>query len=322
MQRDVYVHLGAHKSASTTLQQNLELNKEYLKEKGFWYITPSEIAKSPLGRHFRGISQNKFNTEDFYLDSVSHAKKSAENLIKSAPDEKLKIIFSWEGFLGHSALDYYQGIYTTIDLVARSAAEIFGSHNARFLIVIRRQDDFIESCYLQQIKEKRALSFNNFVTNLAPAKMSWLSILDSVAKVCGKENISVVPFELIRDLGTRGFVTECLERLTSEIGVATDFTWKEKANPSISGVGVDIALQTLPLLDNEDVKKDFVRFVFSNLSSSKHGKPRYLDDFARRLLLTNCRNDNAAVFKEYMSCYLDDLNERNENIFRYYMNSV
>lgn len=324
--KDIYVHLGAHKSASTTLQHNLRLNKELLREKGFLYISPAEMGPLPLGRHFRGISQKKFDAdESLYLESISNAKSSLKDLINSDVSEKLKIIFSWEGFFGHSSLDKYQGIYTTNSLVGRSLAEIFGEYNTHFLMVTRRQDDFIESCYLQQIKEKRAIRFDGFVKNIDPARLSWLIILESIVANCGRDRVSAVPFELIKHVGAQGFVEECLRKLTGEENITQGFSWKEKANPSISGVGVEIALQTLPLLNNQDRKNEFIRFVFSSLSSAKHGKARYLDDFSKNLILEVCRNDNRALFDRYMSDYLRETNalyEHGQKVFQYYMNEL
>ncbi|MGQ7298495.1 hypothetical protein [Marinobacter nauticus] len=320
MSKKIYVHIGAHKSASTTIQQNLAFNKDKLKDSGVAYISPSEIAKSALGRHFRSISIGELDQEDSYLRSLSAARESMIKLLSQ--HQEPNVVFSWEGFLGHSGLDLYNGFYTKIDVVSKSIKYIFGDYFFRILLVVRRQDDFIESCYLQQIKEQRSIDFVSFVDEIKPSKISWLYIAEILSNSVGRDNFSVIPFEAIKTLGTKKFIEKCLNLLLGGGNVGSDFICKESSNHSISAEGVDIALKALPLIADPSEKKSFIRFVFSTFSSSKYGRARYFDSFNKRLMLKYCRDDNVTLFNRYILSDLDHDDCFGSSCLGYYVRDI
>lgn len=314
----VYVHIGAHKSASTTLQANLGLNEGLLSNKGYLYISPTKIAQSSLGAHFRKISRNRINEFNGFDESLAQAKLSLKQFMMLSANQKLNPIFSWEGILGHSALDFYHGIYTTIDLIAKSLAEIFSEYDAHFLLIIRRNDDFIESCYLQQIKECRTLAFHDFVENINPEKIFWGPVLHSLSAYLGGDRLAVVPFELIKHVGASGFVKYCLEKMLGIKLDLSDFDWHDQANPSLSIIGVDVLLNILPHLDNAMAKKILVRYCFENLSSAKYGKPVLFDSLTRNMMVSFCREDNMELFKSYIESDLINY----KDLVDYYIGNV
>lgn len=312
MAQRVYVHIGAHKSASSTLQRNLNVNRELLAQRGIWYIPPADIATSDLGSYFRLLASGSEDRLD--LDS---AKAALAEFACSTPHNDFDLLLSWEGILGHSSLDRYHGIYPHAAQVADSVRQIFEDFDYRLLFVTRRQDDFIESSYLQQIKERRTVQFPDFIKELDLSRLSWYRILNSLGATCGLERVVVVPFELIKHVGAAGFVATCLEVLTGRKGLANDFDWNEQANVSMSGPGLELALQGLPLLEN-DVKKTFVRFILKNLSTRTHEKAQLLDPLTRRLLVSHCHRDNALLIEKYMARFLSSSDEREQKSVLYY----
>jgi len=295
-QKRVFLHIGAHKTATTTIQRNIKKNRDVLALKYDIYVfDDGEIYNSDLGAHFKKISQGKLSDDKFDA-SIVKARCYLESRLDEINNDK--ILISWEGFLGHSSLDHYEGIYTHIDSVTESIRRIFGNHTLRILTVIRRQDDFIESCYLQQIKEGRSLSFSEFFEKIDISKLSWLELMDSLNKVF-PNRLAVCTFERIKTDGTEVFLEYCLSKLFEFEIDAVDFAIVNRANASLSEKGVDISRELLPQVIAND-RPELNRIIFRNFSNSKYGKAKYFDEFTRRFLIDKYRQDNKALFDKYV----------------------
>ena len=154
----VHLHIGAHKSASTTIQRNLLTNRDKVKDEfKIGYIGGGDLYRRGVGKHFVKLAQGYFSDgkDEEYISSIEAAKCSIKELFTSI--KEADVVISWEGILGHSALDQYRGIYTHSKRISESLKSIFSDFETEITIVVRRQDDFIESCYLQQIKENLSL---------------------------------------------------------------------------------------------------------------------------------------------------------------------
>jgi hypothetical protein len=300
--RKIYLHIGAHKCASTTLQINLGRNSETLREKyGLSYISPSNIALRPVGKHFMGIAAAHAGSHFDYDRSLNDAR--SDLLRMSSETAEGDLLLSWEGFCGHSSLDMYKGIYTHRDLICRSLTELLPDFDVRLLLIVRRQDEFVESCYLQQIKEQRALTFEDFTNPIDPNSISWLQLADVLSQAFGRERVTVIPFEMIRFSEGSSFFRTCLSSLTSRIYDDYEFDLIDQANPSISSVGVELALKMFPLMPESERRKNAAKYLFTEFSSSKYGRSILFHDFTRRVLLEHCKSENEQLFAKYMPAY-------------------
>jgi len=308
----VFLHLGAHKCASTTLQHNLAANRQHLEAAGLVYVPPGEIAKSPLGSHFMKLANGGFANEALGLKSARAARRTLLERAAAAPGRDL--LLSWEGFLGHSALDRHGGLYPHIDQVAAALSLVLEGFDLRLLLVVRRQDTLIESCYLQQVKEMRALSFADFAAAIDPGRLSWLPVAARLRECCGADRLSLVPFERIVHRGGPDFVAECLARLTGRADLTAGFVWTDKANAGLSGLGVDLALQALPFFETDTARKDFIRLLFTHFSSDRLGRKTFLDPFTRRLIGRLCLSDNLALFGQFMPGDLEARDETDQRL--------
>ena len=224
------------------------------------------------------------------------AKDVFDDLIVNAGSEN--ILISWEGFLGHSGLDRYGGIYTHSRFVADSLKILCSAYTARLLIVARRQDDFIESCYLQQIKESRSLGFAEFTEMIDIGNISWEKVITQFVE-CFGDNFSVCPFEYIKEAESAGFIEYCLSSLFGRSFKADGFSIIEKANVSFSKAGVDISRELLPQLPQER-RAELNKILFQEFSSIRHGKAKYFGKFERQLIKSNCFDSNKTLFDKHI----------------------
>lgn len=297
--KKIHLHIGAHKSASTTVQRNLRRNANKLSEElNTAFLGGTELTHTAFGVHFRKLATGKLHIEDIadYESSIAEVKECINSLVGRISEDT--IIISDEAMLGHSSLDKYKGIYTHIETVADSLKKIFIGYETDITFIVRRQDDFIESCYLQQIKETRSISFDEFLTPINIAKLSWLDICSSL-ECHFKCKVNVIPFESIKQLGAKGFVELFLTIVHSKPIRISGFELIEKANPSFSELGVDVSRNLLPKL-SKDAARKINSILFMDLSSDKYGKASFLNQFYRTLMINKCSKDNEVLFKKYI----------------------
>ena len=290
----ICLHIGVHKAASSTIQKNLKINKDIIfKKYGINYV-PVEIdlQHSPIGMHFRRVSKYVIlqGTEE-YLESINEARFYLDNIIDSLPDCKI-LLLSWEGFLGHSNMSIHGGIYTHHKSVSDSIYKIFGKETS-ILLLTRRQDEFLESCYLQQMKELRTMEFSEFLAPIEINKLHWSDIIDSF------NNIHVVHFESIKSLGTKNFIELCISCVTGIDFSMDGMKIIQKTNASMSIKGSEINKELLPLIGKAD-RGVFGKIIFRNFSSNKYGKAKFFNDFHRRLIIEVCKDKNIELINSHL----------------------
>lgn len=319
MKKKLFLHIGAHKSASTTLQGSFFKNSSLLSgTHEIDYLGPERISKSPLGDYFRLLSQGRLTDDTKRRNSLDEATDFARALISESTANQTLI--SWEGFLGHSALDHYQGLYTHYREVIDSIKSVFSEYDVNILLVLRRQDQFIESCYLQQIKERRLVDFDAFFNSIDQRRLSWLPIVEGLASAFGRDRVVAMPFEMILAVGARQFVGLCLAELTKQPFDGYLFDEVDAhANPSISGVGLELLKRMFELIEDLDRRRRCVRFVFSEFSSAEFGKPLLLREEERAEILRLCLAENRLIFERYISDFVRTEDSASFNVYRYWL---
>lgn len=296
--KDIYIHFGAHKSASTTIQRTLRKSEDYLRERGFKYLESSTIHSKPLGLHFRSLAKTDSLNVCQYQQSLDDAKNYVNELMSSVDEEK--VIISYEGFCGGSALDQYGGIYRHQERIAESVREIFSDYRPKIVFIIRRQDEFLESCYLQQIKEGRILDFSSFKNSINVEGLQWNPMLDNFSQIY-KDDFSVIPFELLKLHGDTRFFLGVFFRALHIEGIELErLNVVEKANQSISKYAIELHKEVVSKVS--DKYKSTLRSIFAQeFPSEKYGKAKFFDGFDRSMILSALRERNTEIFDAYIS---------------------
>lgn len=317
MKKKVYIHIGAHKSASTLIQQNMRENRALFREKyDVDYLLVENLVDTPFIRHFRAIANTeKAMSEHRFFESVEKTTEYIDEAISLSPCGK--ILISWEGILGHSALDRYQGIYTHVKTVSESLKAIFKNQDCRVVLIVRKQDSFIESCYLQQIKEGRTLSFQEFIESIDIHKISWCNIADTLESDFG-ENFGVVPFESITILGAKLFLGSFFNFLMGEEIDMEEVALIENANSGLSARGVDISREILPYISEKNLRA-MKKLIFAEFNSSKLGKASFFDGFTRALIKKANAEGNRELYIRYFSEFISSAGMESDTLKAYWL---
>jgi hypothetical protein len=177
----VYLHIGRHKTGTTSLQNFFGLNKTILANVGILY--PS-------------TGQDKFYMfhHDLFRDIVE------KGLIV---DEKLKFELIEEIIKSNC-----KKILISTEILSRPSMSknelllvknIFKNFNLKLIVYLRRQDDFLESTYANRIRIG-ILSSPTGIMDIDPI-LNYSDFIEKYADIFGSENIIVQSYDKAREVG-------------------------------------------------------------------------------------------------------------------------
>jgi hypothetical protein len=226
-----FIHIGAEKTGSTSIQHFLNLNRIKLQQEGIFFpVAPGVENHTKL--MFYARNENTFEEENLtFRLFIPHSTEAFRQELKASLIEEIghyspkpqKVIFSNE----HCS----SRLYHSEEL--ERLRDLFGlfSKDIRIIIYLRRQDDFLLSTYSTNIKSGKNFPF--FVPELNEETLhryDYLRMLDLWASVFGNENLIVKVFD--RSTMVNGDVVQDFLSLTG-IDINDDYTIPEEKNRSL-----------------------------------------------------------------------------------------
>lgn len=262
----VWVHIGAPKTGTTLLQNQLLENPDRLSAhsigydgEGYW-LGVKLAAESPLPAEELKLQQEKWRAQ-----------------IRRRPESV--VILSSESLIGAQNCPW-----TNSAAVARDLRSILAGFEVKIIFCTRRLDSFYESLYHQFIKEGGALTIEEYQTAYPAERFEWDKLLKGYADCFGADAIRVINFETaIRNPG------RYVEYAFGDLGVPLSFDVGEvpRENPSYNELGLQLALRCNPLLNPEE-KLKLRGFLQANFPKRSGDKFSVIADEERQRL---CRLD-------------------------------
>lgn len=299
MNNILLIHIGMPKTGTTALQNFLLQNDDKLQKYGWSYPILSEEEIPDMS----DIEGNGSNGNAIYIYKAL-LSRSQKLIWEKGMDIALKylknknVILSAEGISVNGIEQFITG--------AKRKYE-----NLKVIVYLRRQDREIESLYNQHIKIGREYgAFDKFAKSDTNLKqwLDYLSKLDSVSHIIGKENLVVRVYEKQQLIGN-DIVTDFL----SVLGIPSDQDeWKRNAkmNPSIEGNYLEIkrimnSVQGIEGLFDyrewEDIQTDIYDVCIA-LSHSYKDKREYgfFTIEQRKTFLGKFAAENEQIAREYL----------------------
>jgi hypothetical protein len=175
-QKELYIHVGTHKTGTTALQHFFSLNREVLRKKGIEY--PNDVG-GEAGQHRLGWSFQKERGRPCRLAPSDMGSSEKEWALAIACGSH-KILISSETLCKCNS--------DNIRLIKKYTS----GYQVKIIIYFRRQDTMANSMFNQIIKasDRKVKDYNQFIY-----KMNYLDFLKEFAEVFGKESIIVRPYE-------------------------------------------------------------------------------------------------------------------------------
>ncbi|WP_164916950.1 sulfotransferase domain-containing protein [Leeuwenhoekiella palythoae] len=240
----IFVHIGYPKSASTTLQKNVfEVHSEIL---NLGLFGTENIGKDTYNISNSNIYLNDSSLRNFYdtITSSHSIEYSKSNVLEQMQGIFKKYIMDCEGkkkatVFSHELLTSVNFSHPDIGLKATRIKEVFP--NAKIIIVIRNQIDFLLSQYRDQPFDPRNFSCGRHVKPdkwIEIALKNDLPLLKSLKynevvklyfELFSKDNVKVLHFEdLILD--KHRFATDLSSFMNISLEETIDSLNKEKQN--------------------------------------------------------------------------------------------
>lgn len=242
---------GAHKTATTLLQQALELNRLTLESKGFAIARRQKFYRTGLLRIL--------NTQQGPATVQSGTLHDALKETLGSGYENRDIVISIENIFG----EVRQNIYSRASIVIRNLKAIFPEHKIQIHFYIRRQDSFLESAFSQTLHRGFDENIDAFLARFSDSPIDWVKIL----RECGSEvpdgAITVTPYETINKNQNR-YVFEFFHKFTSldKAILKRNFEGQlSDTNVTLSAYGMDIARAAFPLMPEIQHRRTLVKLL-------------------------------------------------------------
>ncbi len=292
MDKNIYIHVGMMKTATT-----------YLQKYTFPKLDGDEIYYVKTDNEIFEILRELIDSNPHSFD-IKKAKKQTEKILSTISQKS--ILISWEALIGSTYDNFWSH-----DFIKHSLKSIF---NKVFIImVIRRQDDLVQSLYIQSLQEgycksvKRFVNYRNktfsdyrstlkFGVNIDIKQLNYNIFYKSYLETFSKENVIVLPYELFKENNN-----EFMNKLCKFIGTSWD-THKDKmvngkveANKSYSKISIWLAYLFNRFIIKERtgigfiLEKPFTRILYGVKNKSKTANLlyRFFSCFTLRNFLKN-----------------------------------
>jgi len=247
----VHIHLGAHKTATTFIQDWLLNNKAVLRQHQIAYIPLDTLRKNFSQKFLELVNANPASVE------LAEAKISQLHTIIKTDIEALGLdvseikllVLSEENLLGVMGSLTKQGqLYPALKIKMRWLAAIFAGCDVQTFMAIRNYREFYPSAYAETLRAGHIKPFEEFLVHLDVSGNSWLTVVDTVEAALGP--LKLWPYEDFRANSVQ-VLSELLQvPITPEM-----IRKKTPVRPSLSQKGLALLMQCQDGLSNVELKR-------------------------------------------------------------------
>ena len=274
----LYLHVGAPKTGTSSIQSFLTLNHEILREKGVLYPYPQTF--------FQSFQTSSGNGNFLCRTDSEYDKSISDRRLEKLAMYDLKILLSTERLFIEERETFEE------------ISQIF--NHVKVIFYVRRQDNLIQSGMLQDIK-------NSKLTSIYPSDYeapAYLPYLECLSAIFGKKNIIVQPYEKQQFSGDNiyaDFLQKIGLSLTDEYQMPV-----KNVNPSFNLKYAQLKgiLNSLPF-GEQILRETFVEALWE-LSAQEESREPFSDiklfPPAQRLeIIRKCEKDNVKIATEFLS---------------------
>lgn len=181
-----FLHLGAHKTATTFIQANLVANRPVFEARGWRVIHFQKEAP----RIYREVKK-------FRKGGALTAKQEAEfnAYFRQLREDKHNIFFSSEVMLGQMSLKRAGTIYPHLKTTVARLKSNFAGRDVKIGFCVRDFAEYVESSYNWLVGNGSPSTFEDYVQNITPEGLSWSHVVGGLTEAFGEQNVSIWTYE-------------------------------------------------------------------------------------------------------------------------------
>lgn len=195
------LHIGTHKTGTTSIQRFCVANRDTLRANGVWY-PPADVGGFPSHYAHHRIAHAIAGRDDVhdrddaaeFFDRVRSKARDDETVLISAEPLYRHMLPDPTGRGGQQALSADESD-TRFRNYAAAVRDCLGDFDVTVLVMVRRQDLFLESLYAEQVM---STGFTRTIERFATQRRALLDYdarLDGWADAFGEDAISLRVFE-------------------------------------------------------------------------------------------------------------------------------
>ncbi|ALG91637.1 MULTISPECIES: sulfotransferase family protein [Actibacterium] len=228
MKKRIIIHIGYHKTGSTSLQSYMEENRDFLSKRGLYYpVTKRDHDRDYFNKHlklFNDLIVIDHHDDEFFEKVATVFEPYLNEIEKSGCNLAVLSEESFSAF-GPKMIEALGFLRKTYDV--------------KILAVLRRQDEFLQSWYHQTIKDFREVrDFSQFLKDENWRRLRYDEALAHWAAAFGDENLIVRSYDLIKKEKTENILSFLLGEI---LGKHPDWTIEQRVwNSSFSSIGYEV----------------------------------------------------------------------------------
>lgn len=291
----LYLHLGAHKTATTLIQNTLKKNRQALIDQNVFYQRGP--GRHPFWHYFQDGDLADFKSRCAEMRARFHDNCTTYR----------NVIFSSETTFGSSDLEGVSRLYPDADFALDHFVQMTEGLSCKLIFYVRRPDDFIQSTYINRLQTITGpwgtlppaewASFDRYLNQLSLSALNWHDLLTRMADRFGKENIIVRPFEAIAEGRTAYLQTFCANFCDPD---QLDLTVPVMENRSFSNVALQQFREAVPH-NSREALQDLRRTLQESYPSTTYAKPKLMSDAQKAQILDTTQHANDALFADFIS---------------------
>ena len=183
MKKNIFIHIGPHKTGTSTIQHGLFLNEKFLKTQGV--LCPKVGRPFPTTAAHHNLAWELLKREppnDRYNPKFGNWKKFLRSMKRVTKQEN--VVISSEEFC-EMKLSQIQEL-----------GNILSDYNVKIIIYLRRQDQILQSLWVEIVKNGYSAEVDSFYDWLQKYKynypnMNYSTLIKNWSRVFGEENMII-----------------------------------------------------------------------------------------------------------------------------------
>jgi hypothetical protein len=294
-----FMHLGAHKTASTFIQHNLVENRDWLEVEGWRFIYMQRDHEKAYNAvlKMRGTDQERGNAEEVF-----------DRFLKKISSRKQNTFFSSETILGNMSIQKSGEIYPYHEMMIDRVRQGVQVPTVGIGFCVREYGGFIESGYNWLVTRGASYSFKDYIAKLKIQRVSWLNIIAKLIDTFGIENVHVWTFEDFKQ-SPPAYIAKLLEIAGIDVRGRLVLPHTDPVNVSYSQDTLPLAIAWNKILKAQDeafgekhlkkLRRDMRALLAQGAPSGTMIRPRLLDDALRLELAKKYQEDVAELQRRW-----------------------
>ncbi|HEX8233198.1 MAG TPA: hypothetical protein VF559_07635 [Caulobacteraceae bacterium] len=226
--KKVFLHLGAHKTATTFIQRTLVHNRPYLRAQG-WKVIYLQKDRPEVYAEVKRVRRSEDESEpaNLFLQMLNKVR-----------DGKANHLLTSETILGKMSVRGAGKIYPSHRHMIRLLKRGLGDTDVSVGFAVRNPGGYLESSYNWLVYNGATFDFAEYIERVDVDQLSWVPVVEHLIEAFGAEKVSLWTYE--------DFKAAPVEHIKKMIETAGAEASQLKI-PSTAPVNVSYAPDVLPL---------------------------------------------------------------------------